>query len=120
MYDSYLWGERGVPFIQDLASNEFLFGLGFDFEVMDEVLAVCYDLLENWSDPSVKPKDYEYAFHKLKDASPIAFVEWYTHLCFELRRYKISAQMGFCWIVPPGRWCIEVHGNGSSPLSNSG
>jgi hypothetical protein len=108
--DLYLWGEDGAPYPQDIASEEFLMSLGFDVDVMDEVVAVCYDLLDNWMDPNVKPKDYDYAFHKLKTVTPADFVDWYTHLCYELRRYNIAllpfdcillkwANVGLC---PPG------------------
>jgi hypothetical protein len=110
MNDMYLWGVDGCPHLPDLATDEGLIRLGFDWEMTDELMPVIVDLLDDWVTPDVKPKYIDSSFKKLNTIDPDTFIEWYTHLCQDLRRYNIGlvpfdcilvkwANVGLC---PPG------------------
>jgi hypothetical protein len=110
MNDMYLWGVDGCPHLPDLATDEGLLRLGFDWEMTDELMPVIVDLLDDWTTPDVKPKYIDSSFKRLSTIDPDTFIEWYTHLCQDLRRYNIGlvpfdcilvkwANVGLC---PPG------------------
>jgi hypothetical protein len=84
----YLWGERGCPHLPDLATDEGLWKLGFEWEMTEELMPIIEDLLDNWSPPDVKPKYIETSFKKLDVIDADSFIDWYTHLCQDLSRYN--------------------------------
>jgi hypothetical protein len=115
MNDLYLWGANGCQHLPDLASDEGLIRLGFDWSMVDELMPVICDLVDEWSNPDIKPKYIDSSFKKLSTIDPDSFIEWYTHLCQDLRRYNIGlvpfdcilvkwANVGLC---PPGVGAIK-------------
>lgn len=62
--------------------------LGFDVSQTGRLQHDIKDLLTYWTTPDINPKYYT-GFHRLEELSVELFIDFYTHMEFELRRYNI-------------------------------
>jgi hypothetical protein len=88
----YLCGVHGVknddP--QELMVGDFLAFLGFPFDLHQAIVDNFRDLVEEWSRPEVNPKYVLTSFRPLpEDFNAESFLDWYTHFCFDLKRFFI-------------------------------
>ena len=74
--------------LEDELTEEFLSTLGFGQESYQTVGAGIVLVLQHWSTPDINPKYYS-GFHKLEELTVEHFVDFYAHLEFELKRYRI-------------------------------
>jgi hypothetical protein len=91
----YLFGEQGVASVDELWYDDCLSRFGFPFEQHQAIVERCREFLEDWCRPDINPKNVRASFCALEtDVTPDVFVDWYTHLCYDLKRYDV------CLICP--------------------
>jgi hypothetical protein len=86
----YLFGEQGIASVDELWYDDCLSRFGFPFEQHQEIVECCREFLEDWCRPDINPKNVRASFRALEtDVTPDLFVDWYTHLCYDLKRYDV-------------------------------
>jgi hypothetical protein len=86
----YLFGEPGIASVDELWYDDCLIRFGFPFEQHQAIVEHCREFLEDWCRPDINPKNVRASFRALEtDVTPDVFVDWYTHLCYDLKRYDV-------------------------------
>lgn len=92
----YLVGIMGIQAPEEL-SEQLLTELRFGIDIQQGVCMNTFDLLDRFMHPDINPK-YVASFTKLEELTPELFIDWYTTLQFDLRRFNIGL-MPFDWLV---------------------